>query len=137
MSGDCVNGSAGPGICVLDPAVLERLRSELDDDEGWSLFLSNFLAHLPRRIEKLRGGLAHADYEVSMDAVLSLKISCQMVGAERLAGLALQLQGFLGELARPEQVTTEWLHLFEMFEDIAVLAAHTGRVLGESVARNL
>ena len=50
MSGDCVNGSAGPGTCVLDPAVLERLRSELDDDEGWRSFLSNFLAHLPRSV---------------------------------------------------------------------------------------
>lgn len=137
MSGDCVNGSAGPGTCVLDPAVLERLRSELDDDEGWRLFLRNFLAHLPRRIEKLRGGLAHADYEVSMDAVLSLKISCQMVGAERLAGLALQLQGQLGVLAGPEEATPERLQLIEMFEDIAALAGHTGRVLRESATQGL
>jgi len=137
MSGDCVNGSAGTGTSVLDPAVLERLRSELDDDEGWRLFLSNFLAHLPRRIEKLRGGLVHADYEVSMDAVLSLKISCQMVGAERLAGLALQLQGQLGVLAGPEHAAPEGLQLIELFEDIAALAGQTGRVLRESAAQGL
>lgn len=137
MSGDCVNGSAVPGTCVLDPAVLEQLRSELDDDEGWRLFLSNFLAHLPRRIEKLRGGLVHADYEVSMDAVLSLKISCQMVGAERLAGLALQLQGQLGVLAGPDQATPERLQLIEMFEDIAALAGHTGQVLRARAAQGL
>ncbi|MCT9625587.1 Hpt domain-containing protein [Pseudarthrobacter equi] len=134
MSGDCVSGSGGPGTCVLDPGVLERLRSELDDDEGWRLFLSNFLAHLPRRIEKLRGGLVHADYEVSMDAVLSLKISCQMVGAERLAGLALQLQRQLGVLAGREQAVSEWLQLIEMFEDIAALAGETGLLLGITVA---
>jgi len=135
MSGDCVNGSAGPGTCVLDPAVLERLRSELDDDEGWRLFLRNFLAHLPRRLEKLRSGLAHADYEVSMDAVLSLKISCQMVGAERLAGLALQLQQFLTVPAGPEIPLCVSPVQERVFEDISVVAGQTALVLGARVAQ--
>lgn len=113
---------------------MERLRSELDDDEGWRLFLRNYLAHLPRRLEKLRGGLAHADYEVSIDAVLSPKTFCQMVGGERLAGHALQLQGQLGLLAGPDQAAPELLQLIEMFEDIAVVAGETGLLLGMTVA---
>jgi histidine phosphotransfer protein HptB len=78
---------------LLDPSVLERLREELDDDEGvWKVFVQNFIAYLPERNEKLRQALTTADVTGSMDAVLSLKTSCQMVGAERLAGLAIDLE---------------------------------------------
>ncbi|MBT2248068.1 Hpt domain-containing protein [Arthrobacter sp. BHU FT2] len=104
----------------VDPAVLARLRRELDDDEGWFLFLRNFLNHLPRRIDKLRRGLAGADYEVSMDAVLSLKISCQMVGAERLAGMALQLQQSL--TVGPDGGLCEIPGLEQLVEEISLLA---------------
>lgn len=137
MSGDCITGSGSPVRCLVDHAVLEQLRRELDDDEGWLQFLSNYLAHLPRRIEKLRAGLETADYDLSMDAVLSLKISSQMVGAERLAELAVQLQGHIGVLTRPDWPRSDLLRLLEMFGDIAVLAGPTGRVLRESVAPDL
>ncbi|MET1089240.1 MAG: Hpt domain-containing protein [Arthrobacter sp.] len=78
---------------LLDPSVLGRLREELDDDEGvWKVFVQNFMAQLPERNEKLRQALTTGDVKGSMDAVLSLKSSCQMVGAERLAGLAMDLE---------------------------------------------
>ncbi|WP_159827324.1 Hpt domain-containing protein [Arthrobacter sp. 9AX] len=78
---------------LLDPSVLERLREELDDDEGvWKVFVQNFITYLPERNEKLRQALTTGDVTGSMDAVLSLKTSCQMVGAERLAGLAFDLE---------------------------------------------
>ena len=78
---------------LLDPSVLERLREELDDDEGvWKVFVQNFIAHLPERNEKLRQTLTTGDVTGAMDAVLSLKTSSQMVGAERLAGLAIDLE---------------------------------------------
>lgn len=114
----------------VDPDVLARLRAELDDDEGWFLFVRNFLNHLPHRIEKLRRGLAGADYEVAMDAVLSLKISCQMVGAERLAGMALQLQQSLR--VGPDGALCEIPGLERLLEEISVLAEETGLVLGAS-----
>lgn len=87
-----MTSSDSSGAPLVNPAVLERLREELDGDEGWLLFLRRFLEHMPVRVKKLRFGLTAGDYEVAMDAVLSLKISCQMVGAERLAGLAVDLQ---------------------------------------------
>lgn len=78
---------------LLDPAVLDRLRTELEDDDGvWKVFVQNFVEHLPRRTEKLRLTLTTGDLAGAMDAVLSLKTSSQMVGAERLAGLALDLE---------------------------------------------
>jgi HPt (histidine-containing phosphotransfer) domain-containing protein len=119
----------------VDPAVLARLRVELDDDEGCFLFVRNFLNHLPHRIEKLRRGLAGADYEVSMDAVLSLKISCQMVGAERLAGMALQLQQCLGTFPSGDWDPAKQPELARLFEDIAMVAEETGLQLCMRVAQ--
>lgn len=81
---------------LLNPAVLERLREELEGDEGvWRIFVQNFIGHLPERIERLRQTLTTGDFRGAMDAVLSLKTSSQMVGAERLAGMALDLEGAL------------------------------------------
>jgi HPt (histidine-containing phosphotransfer) domain-containing protein len=78
---------------LLDPAALNRLRDEVDDDEGvWKVFVRNFMAQLPQRTEKLRLALTTGDLPGSLDAVLSLKTSSQMVGAERLAEFALSLE---------------------------------------------
>lgn len=91
-------------VPLLDPAVLERLRTELDDDDGvWKVFVQNFIEHLPHRTEKLRLALTTGDLTGAMDAVLSLKTSSQMVGAERLAGLAMDLERSL----RHESVDAE------------------------------
>jgi HPt (histidine-containing phosphotransfer) domain-containing protein len=69
------------------------LREELDEDEGYcTVFVGNFIDYLPRRIGRLRLALTTGDLEGAVDAVLSLKTSSQMVGAERLAGLALELE---------------------------------------------
>ncbi|MEW1808878.1 Hpt domain-containing protein [Pseudarthrobacter sp. NPDC080039] len=78
---------------LLDPSVLERLRDELDGDEGiWMIFIRNFIAQLPGRAERVRHTLTTGDAKGAMDAVLSLRTSSQMVGAERLANLALQVE---------------------------------------------
>lgn len=78
---------------LLDPAVLERLRDELEDDEGvWKVFVEAFIAQMPQRLQKVRLALTTGDLPGGMDAVLSLKTSSQMVGAERLAGLAMDLE---------------------------------------------
>jgi histidine phosphotransfer protein HptB len=78
---------------LLDSSVLDRLHLELDCDEGvWKVFIQDFIAHLPSRIERLRLALTTGDAVTAKDAVLSLKTSSQMVGAERLAGLALDLE---------------------------------------------
>lgn len=81
------------GRPLVDPSVLERLRAELEDDEGYrSVFVGNFIDCLPARIAKLRLALTTGDLDGALDAVLSLKTSSQMVGAERLAGLAMDLE---------------------------------------------
>ena len=81
---------------LLDGSVLDRLREELDDDEGvWKVFIQDFVAQLPARTEKLRLALTTGDSVGAMVAVLSLKTSSQMVGAERLADLVLELENLL------------------------------------------
>jgi HPt (histidine-containing phosphotransfer) domain-containing protein len=81
------------GRPLVDQSVLDRLREELDEDEGYcTVFVENFIDYLPRRIGRLRLALTTGDLDGAVDAVLSLKTSSQMVGAERLAGLALDLE---------------------------------------------
>ncbi|TLM72763.1 Hpt domain-containing protein [Pseudarthrobacter sp. NamB4] len=79
---------------LVDQSVLNRLREELEEDEGYCrLFVGNFIEYLPHRIGRLRLALTTGDLEGAVDAVLSLKTSSQMVGAERLANLAMDLEG--------------------------------------------
>lgn len=86
------------GRPLVDPSVIDRLRAELEDDEGYSsVFVSNFIDCLPARIAKLRLALTTGDLDGALDAVLSLKTSSQMVGAERLAGLAMDLERSIRE----------------------------------------
>ncbi|TLM81718.1 Hpt domain-containing protein [Pseudarthrobacter sp. NamE2] len=84
------NGQPRP---LLDPSVLERLRDGLDDDDDiWRVFVQNYIDELPLRIERIRHTLTTGDLPGAIDAALSLKSSSQMVGAERLAGNAFDLE---------------------------------------------
>lgn len=79
---------------LVDRSVLDRLGKELDDGgEGYTkTFVANFITCLPGRIERLRLALTTGDLEAAADAVLSLRTSGQMVGAERLALLVMDLE---------------------------------------------
>ena len=86
------------GRPLVDPSVLDRLRDELAEDEGYcTVFVGNFIDYLPVRIGRLRLALTTGDLSGAVDAVLSLKTSSQMVGAERLAGLAIDLERSIRE----------------------------------------
>jgi HPt (histidine-containing phosphotransfer) domain-containing protein len=86
------------GRPLVDPSVLDRLRDELAEDGGYcTVFVGNFIDYLPVRIGKLRVALTTGDLPGAVDAVLSLKTSSQMVGAERLAGLAIDLERSIRE----------------------------------------
>lgn len=92
------DGDAPP---LLDSSVLDRLHAELDGDEGiWRVFIQDFVAFLPDRIEKLRLALTTGDTAGAVAAVQSLKTSSQMVGAERLSLLAVDLERLIRLEAR-------------------------------------
>lgn len=91
---------------LVDQSVLDRLREEFEEEEGYSrVFVGNFIEYLPQRLARLRLALTTGDLDGSMDAVLSLKTSSQMVGAERLAGLALELENEIRAEARHADMT--------------------------------
>jgi HPt (histidine-containing phosphotransfer) domain-containing protein len=78
---------------LLDHAVLDKLRADLDDyEEVWRVFVKNFVAALPLRIDRMRLALTTGDLPDAIDALLSIKTASQQVGAERLAALALDLE---------------------------------------------
>lgn len=86
---------------LVDQSVLDRLREELAEDEGYcKVFVGNFINCLPDRIGRLRLALTTGDLDGSVDAILSLKTSSLMVGAERLARLAADLEGEIRTGAR-------------------------------------
>ncbi len=90
------NGSAWPSL--VDPSVLEKLREELDDGDGlWAIFVRDFRQCLPHRTARLRLALTTGDLDGALNAVLSLKTSSQMVGAERLGELALNVERSIRE----------------------------------------
>lgn len=78
---------------LVDQSVLDRLREELAEDGGYTrVFVGNFIGYLPHRMNRLRLALTTGDLEGAVDAILSLKTSSQMVGAERLAEMSLDLE---------------------------------------------
>jgi HPt (histidine-containing phosphotransfer) domain-containing protein len=105
---DCPQSGGTPGLIgaggssqpLINRAVLERLREDLDEYEVWRVFVQNFINALPLRIEKLRAALTTGDAVGARDAVLSLKTASQMVGAERLAALTLDLEAAQREALR-------------------------------------
>jgi HPt (histidine-containing phosphotransfer) domain-containing protein len=56
------------------------------------VFVLNYLQQLPSRIERVRLTLTTGDWNGALDALLSLKTSSQMVGAERLAALGGEVE---------------------------------------------
>src|SRR5690242_7725778 len=55
---------------LVDQSVLDRLRDELEEEEGYSrVFVGNFIDYLPQRLGRLRLALTTGDLEGSMDAV--------------------------------------------------------------------
>lgn len=77
---------------VLDTDALRRLSDELGDVDMLCGFIRRYVAMLDQRIERLERALAAQDHEGWMDAVLSLKTSSTLAGAQALADLAAGLQ---------------------------------------------
>lgn len=87
---------------VLDTHVLSRLGQELGDIDTLCGFLRRYVAMLDQRIDRLERALSAQDREGWMDAVLSLKTSSALAGAEALAAEAAVLQE---EAQAPTSVT--------------------------------
>ena len=75
------SGTLESGPAHLHMGTLRALVEELGDAAHVLRFLSTYLSMLPTRMGRIDVGLAAAEAEPSLEAVLSLKISSSMVGA--------------------------------------------------------
>lgn len=89
-------------LVLVDPAVLKDLEDQLDGRAVAQRFVSDYKDMWEQRFRRLAAAVAVQDWPAAMDAVISLKISSSMVGAQRLAWLAESLE----KLIRREDYTT-------------------------------
>lgn len=113
-----MNESPHPRHPLVDPAVLARLRDELQPGSGiCEVFVNNYIALLPLRLDRLHRAVESMDTEAAMDAVLSLKTSSLMVGACRLGALAGDLEAELQDAcARPAPPTSAVRNVLETID---------------------
>ena len=90
-----MTGCEGCRGALVDPAVLQGLLSELGDAGGTSAFVREYVAMLPLRLSRLHHALDERNLDDAVNAVLSLKISSDMVGAVCLRRLAAELEASL------------------------------------------
>lgn len=114
---------------VLDTDALGRLGEQLGDTAVLCGFIRCYEAMLDQRVARLQRALTARDHEDWMDAVLSLKTSSAMAGAEALSGLAADLQEAFA-CRPPTPVRWPGLELLtEIMECLRQLAAETARQL--------
>lgn len=77
---------------LVDPAALQDLGAQLDSPAVAKGFARDYTKMWDQRYQTLASALENGDLARSMDAVLSLKTSSEMVGGLRLAQLAGELE---------------------------------------------
>lgn len=85
----------GQGLPVLDLAVLHELEEDMGGAGVARAFAKDYIGIWDKRQGYLEQSVRNNDAELAMDAVLSLKNSAFMVGALRLASLAVELERLL------------------------------------------
>ncbi|GAA1117071.1 glycosyltransferase family 2 protein [Nesterenkonia jeotgali] len=77
---------------LLDPAIISTLAEELDGAEDFARELVNTFGLIwPRRWANLRLAAAAEDHTATIDALASIRVASEMLGAERLAQTARDL----------------------------------------------
>lgn len=97
------DGSQEP---VLDFGVLHELEEELGGSGVAHNFARDYISIWEKRLRYLERSVEDNDPDAAMDAALSLKNSALMVGATRLAKLAIEVQRLVknGDLAGVQQL---------------------------------
>lgn len=114
---------------IVDTDVLGRLGDQLGDTEVLCGFIRRYESMLDQRVERLQCALAAQDHEDWMDAVLSLRTSSAMAGAEALSHLAATLQEAFGGQPATEGRWPARERLAEIMAALRRLARETVRQL--------
>lgn len=84
---------SAPRLPLVSLGTLRELERQLDDDTGQCVvFVRNFIGMWDGRYARLAIAVGAWNEPDTMDAVLSLKCSSRMVGAERLGRLVEELE---------------------------------------------
>lgn len=88
----------------MSRAVLDALSEDLRDPVAYEAYLSRNQEMWPTRYQRLSDAIRTGKPAAAMDAVLSLRSASQMIGAMKLAALALEVEQALrgGQLAAAE-----------------------------------
>ena len=82
-------------LVVISLETIRTLEQDLDSRDAAGNIIAQYVALWPHRLNRLATSIQQGDRPASLDAILSLKVSSQTVGAQRLANLALCLENHL------------------------------------------
>jgi hypothetical protein len=105
-NGRAHNESESATLPVLDLDVLHELEEDMGSTGVAHSFARDYISIWDKRRTYLEASVEDDDAEAAMDAVLSLKNSALMVGAARLAKLAVDLEQMVkrGDLSAARQL---------------------------------
>jgi Hpt domain len=105
-NGRAHNESESATLPVLDLDVLHELEEDMGSTGVAHSFARDYISIWDKRRTYLESSVEDDDAEAAMDAVLSLKNSALMVGAARLAKLAVDLEQMVkrGDLSAARQL---------------------------------
>lgn len=92
-----IAGSDHHDLPLVSRAALDALWDDLRDPAAHAAYLRRNQELWPERYERLSGAVRRADATAAIEAVLHLRSASQMIGALKLAALALEVERALGD----------------------------------------
>jgi HPt (histidine-containing phosphotransfer) domain-containing protein len=86
---------------VFDPGALVSLTGHADDEEFALVLAGRYLRLLPERVRRVHAALHADDPDEAMDAVLSLKVSSNTLGAHEIATIGAVIERHLRRVDLP------------------------------------
>lgn len=77
---------------LVDRSVLRDLAEQFENPAAAGAFAADFIKVWEERYAKLSAAIAACDEVASLDSILSVKITSMMVGATRMAAMAVDLE---------------------------------------------
>jgi HPt (histidine-containing phosphotransfer) domain-containing protein len=114
---------AGQDLPVLDDGALQNLKDEAGEAVAQQ-YMEEYLVMLPVRAAKIFKGLTRGDAETTLEAIISLRVSSGMAGAQRLEAYCGTLESALKQGHSPDMTAVK-----------AVLFANIRQVVREASRR--
>lgn len=111
---------------LLDRTVVNELACELDGHEDYAReLLSTFAVIWPKRLSNVQSAVTAEDPQATQDAIASIHVASDMLGAARMAGAA----GYLSQLAAQQQ--------YAELREVMPTLEHVGSETVEEIRKNV